>query len=755
LGAQEAQPLGATAGHLVALRRIDPVRAYERTVLLAPDGNYVASRVLDADGFPVAGAHVALYKFVSGGHGSRSIRDIDATTTDSEGRFEVGRSEGDWFGAEWTREWRLSVRAEGRPRWHGFPVAAGAPADVLLPHGRRVELTLRLDNGEPLAGARLRTDLIHLENIEGKDVEPYWSWGTTDADGRLSVVLAADHLDPLVAIEHPEHKSTLRLPESPPDGRLSLVLQRGRAVEVTWVGDLQAYEARGLKLPFIRLSHVNAPGRMRHWTPPAFRYTARREGALATFEHLSDEPIVLREGSSGPVLIEPFVPQVGRAQLEARLPALEPFEAGSSRWGATLQLVSVGPELAWKPSYVLTGADGQVSNVRASAADSDEPRPFWTTLEPPVTAHFPEWGLAGPQVSGIMPGDNARLLVDGARKLEWSAAIRVDTQLLDAERAQGLTLRVTPAGDSRPWKTHPTLIDGLPPGRWSYRVSGPGVEQLKHEVELAVGDELVLQPLPAPWPPPVDERPHDLRESHAIVEGQIDIRGDPWTFATRLLLRRIGSDAPAPPEDSEQPSWADPNRETLSVRGAAFRAAVPPGSYRAEITLARARYPSASLDQGFSLEDDHRLDDSQALLDPPIEFTVLAGERHRLDLSVVTEPARGMIHARLSVDGEPAPSSFGNVGAYQDYDVRWTDEHGQVRFERSLSLRRDYLTISVPPGPGTLRIVPDADRGAFVDRLPEPALIELIAPPPYALDGQPQALEVEVELHHVDAEDPR
>ncbi len=730
------RPLAPPVGRRLAVDALEPVRAYDRQVLLAPDANYVSSRVLDADGAPVPDARVVLFRVYSGNHGERGAYVMDETVTDADGRFEVGRDESDWYASHWTRDWRLSVEAAGRPRWHGYPVPFGAPPDVVLPRAVPVELVLRLDDGTPLSGAAVHEHFILVSERFARDVAPLWAWGTTDADGRLAVLLAEDHLDPLVRIDHPDHASTRRLPPADPEGRVELTLATDRAIDVVWTGDREGWEARGLRGGHAWLAHVNHPER--GWgfgvAPERFRVTERTEGHTQHFEHLSDEPVVLTNGFRGPVLLDGFVPVPGRSRFEFPLPPLERFVPGESSWGARLRVTETGPPVRAPRTLVLTGADGTVQEVSNWTYLVAGGRPLQSTLAPPVTMSFAEWGPDGPRVTGVGPGDEVELIVDGARALDWSAAVRVDTRLLDEARAANARLflkRASVKGYPADLGLH---VLGLAPGRWEYSLRGDGILRLDGELDLVVGQEAVLEPEPDAWPG-VDPRPHDLRDPHARVEGRVVVEGDPWTHASRVLL--------VPLDDVEGRS-----QETADVRGGSFRLAVPPGRYRVEVLLERNRYPELSLAQGFGVEDDHRVQRGEAVLDPPVELVLADGERRTLELPVSAGPPRGRIVARVTLDGGPAPTTDADWGSELYYTVQWEDAEGRQAVDGFHALDEEgRLRVSVPPGPGTLRLLPRPETATSFPRgLPDPVVRELDAPPPRDADGNPQALEVDLDL---------
>lgn len=754
----ESRPLDGAVGRLVVVDGHGPDLAYERTVRLQPDANGISTRVLDADGTPLAGARVALYEIRRGHHGEVFVRDLDHGVSDAAGRVTLAQNERDHFDAESAEAWRLAVLVEGRPRWHGRPVAAGAPADITLPPSYPASLTLRFRDGEPVAGAVVREHMHPLGDVrmERERIEPHWTLGVTDADGRLELVLAADHLRPLVRIEHPDFEGMVRLPESGPGGDMVLELTRDRSIEVEWTGDLAAYEARGVRLPPISLDHLDKPPARGgpSWTPERFEFTTRRDDATTCFEHLSDERLVLRRGWRGPALTDEIVPAPGRLHLALPLPPLDAFVPGTSDWGFTLSVASRGPHLGWRPHRLQArGADGLHMDVRLLS--KQDATLVSTTLLPPVTVFFEDWGPDGPHVEGVRPGDVVELIVDGDTRLDWSAAIRVDTRLLDDERARGVKLRVRPAGQKQPSRQNATLVGGLLAGRYEYRVWGDGVERLEGEIELAPGDEHVLEPLPAPWPAPpvVDATPRDLREPHAQVVGTVTVDGEPWAFAERVRLIPLKPDGTDvdPTPDPRFPNVIDNHAETLRARGNAFRAAVPAGRYRVEVDLARYRWPRWGRNHGVPREGSRSLERMSGLLAEPVVIDVAEGDGIELDLTVSAEPAMGLLLVTITAGGEPAPTreTGGHDAAYA---ALWIDRHGEHRAAITTSLTDGVLEIDVPPGPGTLRVTARDDEARSAAGIPLGAgEVSLTAPAPYGAQGEPQALELTLDLPHVTA----
>ncbi len=330
-----------SVGRLVPYTRPAAVRSlFERSVALAADGRSVSGRVLDDSGRPVAGAAVSLYEnfLEEDGREGPQVEVLASGESDGQGRFEL-RPATHAAGATWPStqfaDWRVSVSAAGHPSWHGRVVAQGASRDVSLPAGQRLQLVLALDDGTPLAGAVVSSHAEHLSGDVRRSelMDTHGRLGTTDASGSLWLELAADHMRQDVHIEHPDHRSVQTL-ELPAEGsRLALSLPWHRGIEVSQIGDRQAWIDRGLLPPTLTLQHTRGPARgQRDFATGRFAHDSRREGFVTAFDHLSDEPLQLLQGRDELVVAGPLVPAPGRLRLSVALPPPPPAQPGA-RWG--------------------------------------------------------------------------------------------------------------------------------------------------------------------------------------------------------------------------------------------------------------------------------------------------------------------------------------------------------------------------------------------------------------------------------------
>jgi hypothetical protein len=695
----------------VSVAHLLPHRGHERLVLLQPDLITVRGRVLDADGRPVEGADVRFYDLGKGG-APRNSPDQERDVTDAEGRFEVSDSTR-WEQPPYERErWRVSIRADGHAPWHGIPVTAGIAEDVVLPRSRFVTLVLLADDGQPLADALVR-EFSSVVQYPYRAPRRSWELGRTDAAGRLPLFLATDHQQPVVELEHPDHRGKHMLPRAALGfSEVVLRVSRDRSVEARWVGDMAAWEARGLELPDIDLTYLEPVFTATHSpTPERWNHTSRDLDGWRAFEHLSGAPVAFVIAEPLTILSSaPYLPQPGRHAVDLELPLLPPLVPGETPWGVTLELLdgtgerydTERPSWGRLPRVELVGADGTVERHRYGSR-SEVPSRLTTTLAPPVSARFAGWP-DGPRQDGVGPGDVLRLTLDEGRLPEWSGTVRLDTSLLDDVRREGAWLEVETDSDlQRSTSTRRGLIRGVVPGTWIVDVSGDGIVRDRREHALAAGDELVLIAAPGPMKPPKEPEPDEPDEPATpatVLLGTVTLVGDPYARAESVLLVPEGVTA-------AEVRYAnfDAKSETgaaLSVGASAFGGPVLPGDY--DVVVSVTRFDSMGYARVFGAGYGSLGGTQESLApDGARHVTITEGETTRLDLTVTLERPRSPVFVEVRVDGRPREPDPVSRTPWS-VSGRWIPDDGGEPVQVSGGLHDSALFLALPVGAGRLAL---------------------------------------------------
>jgi len=579
--AEEPERVAAASASIPGL-----VRIHDTPVTLGADGQSCEGRVLDHDGTPVSGAMVLVYEDHYGHHGEHSLGHRGMAHTDPDGRFSMQ--------LERLYEWwnlRIGVLVDGQRRFLGRLLPAGGATDIVLPEPQRVALELVFDDGTPVVGAHVLEGAL----TRGFDVDKRFlltSFGETDAAGRLELTLPLEHPRLDIRLDHDEADHELAWPvdldawRADPTGALTLEIPRLACVVLELRGDRAAWDERRLKprfqlQPMVQDDDGGWVQRTRlgnsFGTPGAFaRFGQALENEHRFPRFVPGRARLVHWGDQDTVVFDALDVEPGTSRYVYTLPPPRPFEPGQ-RWALDVTLVGPDDEPLTRehpafpgilPELVVTGSQGFTESL--SPASHTGHAQLWSSLIPPVRIDVV--GLTPAQaVTGLEPGDEARIVWDPAGLAPLLAHISVDLEGLDGlPDAMPMLSLSRPDREGITWRTpHPREV-AVTPGEWTYSLYGARTQLLRGTATLGPGEQLELVALSAPPRTSAPPRPD------GTLVGQVTVLSDdPLWVPSRIVGRTLDDESP--------------RARVARVVSGAYRLVAPAGRY--ELSVSAARIP--------------------------------------------------------------------------------------------------------------------------------------------------------------------
>ena len=263
------------------------------------------------------------------------------------------------------------------------------------------------------------------------------------------------------------------------------------SLTVTISGPLAAYHALHRE-PRVRLVARAPDGR------PGDLRELPLEAGQARFEALVGHwSVVFVDGDRVTSLVEDWEPFEGPTELDCEAPEPSPRVDGDA-WRLPVSPVTRGGDGSFSPCLVVQGRDADGTLTRAAVDAATGVAVLAGRMRPPVTVSI---ALGGRRWTADVDGEGqpARLELEADHVAEHTGSLIVDlTGLPDQGRGARLGLELTRRDTRDVWfLSDRSIVSGLLPGAYLYRLEGPGLAPTRGAFDVAAGGHAMIRARPA------------------------------------------------------------------------------------------------------------------------------------------------------------------------------------------------------------------------------------------------------------------